>query len=176
MTIKRRDGKSQTPFSEWIRNNPCLDSSNGFSCMDIDWIWHQYLVSGDTIGTRTVNHIMLIEEKTCLADISHAERDSMLILKQALEIADRCGRKFLTARKDKLRVRFWGYFKLRHDGKPFSQHSIIYWNKRKINLDQLEKILQFKLNPRTLISHSDRRHHGPKNLPLFSNESHNAQI
>ncbi|GAG80513.1 unnamed protein product, partial [marine sediment metagenome] len=38
VTTVRRDGKEQTPFSKWTRENSNLDSRKcGLSLMDIDW-------------------------------------------------------------------------------------------------------------------------------------------
>ncbi len=166
MTIKRRDGRTVSGFSEWTRNNPRLDSRRaGVSLMDIDWIWHQYLVEHDHMGKRTVNHILLIEEKSNETDLTFAEKDTMWLIHQALKAAD--GKKFLTARNDKVIVRFWGYYKLRYDGETLDTTSQIYWNKRQIDLGQLEKILLFKVNPDTLSPRSDRRHHCMKPTPLL---------
>lgn len=43
----------------------------------------------------------------------------------------------------------------------------IQWNRFMINLQQLEKILKFELNPITLEPRTDRRHHALEPLPLF---------
>lgn len=167
MTIPRRDARTATAFSEWVRNNPRLDAKAfGLANMDIDWLWHQYLVSTDKIGERAVNHIMLIEEKAGGSDLSFAERDSMLLIDQALKLADSSGKKFKTLRGDRLTVRFWGVFKLRYDGTCLRCAKSIEWNKRQIDLPTLEEILLFTRNPQTLKPHSDRRHH-TKRYPMF---------
>ena len=170
MTTHRRDGKEQTPFAQWVRGNRRLDSKRcGLSWMDIDWIWHRYLSPIDRLGQRTVNHIMLIEEKGHGADLSFAERDTMWILHQAMLYADKCSLKFRTARGDKLAVRFWGYHKLRYDGVDLLDSGVILWDKEAITLRQLEAVLLFDLSPRTLEPRSDRRHHAPGAVPLFIN-------
>lgn len=156
----------ETPFRDWCRHNPRLDSVNyGLSNMDIDNIWHRYLDHNDKIGKRTINHILLIEEKSHGADLSFAQRDTMFLIHQALRDAD--GKKYWTARKDKVIVRFWGYFKLRYDGGTMQNSHNIWWNKKIITLDTLEKILLFELNPLTLQTRDDRRHHAARHFPLL---------
>lgn len=169
MTTPRRDGRIGSPFSDWVRTNPRLDSKKFGVCnQDIDWIWHQYLVAEDTIGKREVNHIILIEEKASASDLSNQQRDTMFLVHQALAIAD--GRKLMTARGDKVMVRFWGYYKLRYSGSCLVCSSELWWNKRPITLETLERVLRFELRPDTLAPLSDRRHH-IKRLPLFGDEN-----
>ncbi len=169
MTSPRRDGKEQTPFSEWVRNNPRLDSRKfGVANQDIDWIWHQWLASCDTIGDRTINHILLIEEKSHGADLSPSERDVMFLIDQVLRKTTT--QRLTTLRGDRVNVRIWGYFKLRYSGETILSSNTVWWNKRIITVDQLEEILRFEVDPRTMQPRSDRRHHTPPPQPLFDRQ------
>ncbi len=166
MTNKRRDGKQQTPFSMWCRANPQLDSLQCcLATQDIDWIWHQYKVKTDRVGTREINHILLIEEKSFGADLTISERDVMFQLDQILSRTNT--ERVMTVRKQWIDVRFWGYFKLRYSGATLPASDTVWWNKTIITLKQLEQILRFEINPRTFAARDDRRHHTPRPLPLF---------
>lgn len=131
--------------------------------MDIDWIWHQYRTTKDRIGKREVNHIMLIEEKSNGADLTFSQRDTMFLLHQALRRIDGFKNlKLKTVRGDKVRVRFWGCFKLQYEGLCLNDAAWIKWNFHDITIEQLEAVLRFELSPITLMPLSDRRHHPPK--------------
>jgi hypothetical protein len=135
---------------------------------DIDWIWHQYRVSHDKIGKRTVNHIMFIEEKPNSCDLSNAQRDTMYLIHQLCLYADKVNsKKFRTLKGDLVRVRYWGYFKLRYEGIEIKHAKWIEWNNKEIDLNILENILLFNISPRTLQPLSDRRHHPIKSQPLL---------
>lgn len=173
MTIIQRDGKPQSSFSRWVRANPRLDSSH--ECVtnhDIDWIWHCYQTRNAPQDLRRVQHIMLIEEKSHAADLTKAQRDVMWFIHQALEYADSKQKmKFQSAmRNDWVRVRYWGYYKLRYDGDDIAVAENVWWNLRLVTLEQLESILRFELNPRTLTQMTSRSHHSPKSLPLFDEQ------
>lgn len=136
--------------------------------MDGDWIVQRYLVHSDRMGARAINHVMFIEEKSNGADLTFGQRDLMFILHQLFRWADRKYKRFKTVRGDWVRVRWWGYFKLRYSGATIEDSEFILWNKRQITLHELEQLLRFELNPRTLRPRSDRRHHASKTaiLPL----------
>jgi len=135
--------------------------------MDVDRIWHQYITTADRQGARTVNHIMLIEEKPHNSCCTFAQRDTMMLLNQALRIADDSGKPLETARGDKVRVRFWGYFTVRYSGEDIGCAEHILWDDKPISLDVLEQLLRFEIHPRTFRRRSDRRHHVHGPLPLF---------
>lgn len=170
MTRIQRDGKPQSPFSEWIRSEPDLDSrKSGVSVMDIDWIWHQYRIKEDKIGKRTINHIMLIEEKPNGKDLEFSQRDTMFLMDQLFKYIDKINNlKWRTVRGEKVSVRYWGYFALRYEGLSLPDATWIKWNKRLIDLDILKKILLFEISPKTLEPYSERRHHPSKENPLLS--------
>jgi len=166
MTTKRRDGRDVTPFAEWVRTNKELDSFR--ACVtnhDIDWIWHKYLVSCDTYGKRTINHVMFIEEKSFGKDLTMPQREIMYLLDQVLRRTKTI--RLYNLQHQEIAVRFWGYFKLRYDGESLPASSWIKWNKNTITTEQLTQILRFELNPRTLKPRSDRRHHKAPDVPLL---------
>lgn len=170
MTNIQRDGKPQSSFSQWVRCNSRLDSF--YECVtnhDIDWIWHCYLTRNAPKDLRRVQHIMLIEEKSHAADLSDAQRDVMWFIHQALEYVDKIGSlKFQSAMKgDKVRVRYWGYHKLRYEGDDIAVADKVWWDNHLIDLEQLENILRFELSPKTLTPIDSRSHHSHRNLPLF---------
>jgi len=168
MTKRRLDGKEETDFASWVRNNPRLDSvKECVATQDIDYVWHKYNTPKDKIGERRLQHIMLIEEKTHGSDLSDSQRDTMWLIDQALKRLDRIpNHQFRSAmRGDWVQIRYWGYFKLRYAD---SLEDGVEWNRRKISLQTLESILRFEVDPRTLRPRSDRRHHAKRGLPLFS--------
>lgn len=168
MTIARRDGKPQSSFSRWVQANPSLDSiREGLSLMDIDWIIHQFREPQDTIGKRQINNIMFVEEKSHLADLSPAERDTMYIIEQLCRDADKQRRRFETLRRDKVIVRWFGYHKLQYAGADIAVSPKIIWDKTEVTLATLEEILRFDRNPRTLHKRDDRRHHTSRQTTLF---------
>jgi hypothetical protein len=165
MTTPRRDGRDVTPSAAWVRANDDLDSIKACVTMhDIDWIWHKYRISEDSIGHRTVSHVMFIEEKSCNCDLTMPQREIMYFLDQVLQ--PRRTYRLRSPRGERIHVRFWGYFKLRYDGETLPESETIWWNKREIGLDTLTRILRFDLDPRTLAERDDRRHHTARPRPL----------
>ncbi len=172
MTAPRRDMRPGTPFSDWVRHNPRLDSKEfGLCNQDVDWIWHQYRTIKDGVGSRTINHVLMIEEKSYSKCLEFSQRDTMYLVHQALSAAD--NKRFRTARGDRVLVRFWGYFLLRYSGTCLNCATEIWWNKRRVDTTTLESILRFDLDPVALkpyLDSSARRHH-IKRLPLFGDEN-----
>jgi len=171
MTAPRRDGQHQTGFAKWVRNVPELDSiREGFSCLDIDWVWHRYMNPSDSIGQRYIQHIMLIEEKSYGAEVGFSQRDTIMLLDQALRHA--VGSKGITAknaRGRKVKLRYWGWNTIQYQGNMTSESEWIKWNNRQITMDELIGLLRFELHPQTLapIDANMRRHHVPP-LDLYN--------
>ena len=64
MTTPRRDD-TQEPWAAWVQRNPRLDSvRDGLCCTNSDLWVHKYRTYVDNVGTRELQHIMLIEVKT----------------------------------------------------------------------------------------------------------------
>jgi hypothetical protein len=166
MTTQRRDGKIIPGFGYWVSHNPRLDAKTyGVANMDPDWIWHKWKTHRDKIGDRTIVHIMLIEEKRCSTDLTLPQRDTMYIIDQILRHTKT--KRLRNVHGELINCRVWGYFKLKYNSDYLETATEIWWNKKKIDLAILEKILLFELNPRTLDPRSDRRHHAERLLPLF---------
>lgn len=80
MTRERRDNGG-TPFGDWLRRHPELDSKFGYDGEDIDgtqrYIWHQY----------KRGYLRLLEIKCCNASQSFAQADTQSIIDQTLRFA-----------------------------------------------------------------------------------------
>jgi hypothetical protein len=164
MTAPRRDGQHLSGFSKWTREEPRIASRLGYAMLDIDFVWHQWLAREDRIGQRTVNHLMLIEEKSRGKDLQMSQRDTMYLIDQAMTDCDKRRLMVRTIRGDKVRIRWWGYHKLRYAGDAPDTSEWITWDKKPVSLDELVAILRFELNPRNLKPLDDRRHHPPKTI------------
>jgi len=163
MTTQRRDGLEETSFARWTRSNSTLDSKNGLAVLDIDRIWHRYRSHVDKLGARKLLHAMLIEEKSNMAELSLDQLETLWIMSQAYD--KRAEWEADTPRGEKVVFRWWGCYCLQYSGSEIMQADKIYWGnfttriKKRITLQVLENILLFNLNPQTLKTRDDRRHH-----------------
>lgn len=166
MTIIRRDG-FESPFSDWIRNEPRLDSiKERLSLTDVDYWIHQYRAKTDKVGDRFIDSIMCVELKTFQRNLPFAQRDTLRIVsavtKQAFRTKDGKVRTIKVDLGNEVRhVRHFGYFMLRLHGDRPDNSEWIEWHGRSVDIDKLVDILRFKINPITLKTRSDRRHHKP---------------
>lgn len=76
MTQQRRDNHS-TEFGIWLRNQPEIDSHEGFDGENLDYVWFQFLEGW----------LITIEEKRYGFSPSKAQKDTHGIVKQMLQIA-----------------------------------------------------------------------------------------
>ena len=85
MTLIRRDGQG-TPFGDWLREQPGLDSSEfQLSITDTDFWSHRFSVKdGNRPVARRIDHIMMVEIKTHRKDIDFAQRDTLSVIDQLL--------------------------------------------------------------------------------------------
>lgn len=67
---------STSPFMRWLREQPALDSANGYIATDLDCVWCNY--------RRRV--VMLIECKSRLASVTYSQRQTLSMLHRALRI------------------------------------------------------------------------------------------
>lgn len=65
MTLQRRNNEG-TQFSEWLRNQPNLDSTLGFIATDIDYVWENY----------KTGKWYFIEEKRHQKDVTQTQRNT----------------------------------------------------------------------------------------------------
>lgn len=158
MTTPRRDGNHADEFRRWVQANPRLDSTKaGLVATDCDLLLHKYKTHYDRCGDRTVQHMMWLEYKQFGAQLSPSQRDTLFMLHQALKTKTRKVKSSITG--DVVTLRFWGVHVLRMSGADPTESSIMFWNKRRINVYDLEQLLRFDINPITLKPMEDRRHH-----------------
>lgn len=161
MTTQRRDNQHRSGFLEWVRGVPDLDSREaGLCAMDIDVIWHQWRDSRDNNGLRRINHLMVIEEKSFGADLTFSQRDTMWITHQLL--VNNPAMQVRNVRGQTVWVKHWGYCKLRYSGARPDDSEWIEWNRRRVTMSQLIRILRFDLRPDTLHRMDRRMNHHAK--------------
>jgi len=166
-------------FSRWIRENPDLKSSDGYSVSDQDYWIHKYKT--DNRG-RDLQLIMLVEIKTLGGQLTNAQRDTLVMADQVMrnrrntptiEHRHQAGNGLLTARSHLagrvVQVRCFGVHVLRFSSLGPDDSEWMMWDKRKIDKDQLTKILRFDLDPDTLRPLELRVHHPDPNrgIPLL---------
>lgn len=177
MTSPRRDG-FDTPFGNWIRNHPGLDSiQERLSVSDSDYWIHRYRAHSDKVGERAVDSIMLVELKTHLADVPFAQRDTLHLVNQLLRRAavgpgGRRRHVVLNGSRhgEKRRVRCYGVHVLQLSGSRPDQSQHILWDGKYLTEDLLVEVLKFERDPDHPMRPVDlRRHHTSekaKNLTL----------
>ena len=159
--------EAERKFLDWIRENPQLDSiSAALSVQNCDVWVHQYKSHADRRGDRRINNLMLVEYKAFGADMSFAQRDTLWIVNQILRPEIGRAKTFKVRGLDpqgKLRprtVHCFGVHKLQIiDGDVPGEGGQIIWDRKAIDVEQLERVLRFDLHPDTLRPRSDRRHH-----------------
>lgn len=168
MTRERRHGADHSPFGEWMRTNPALDSrTNGLTVVDIDWCVHQYA----THGSRAVQNFMFIEEKRYAEIVRPHQMDTIKTINRFFVPS---GRAALSRRVEShmargaVLVRFWGFHLLEFEKSGPEDSKWIRWNRAEVLPTMLEELLTFRRNPRSLEPRDERSHHGgAKQMPLF---------
>jgi hypothetical protein len=74
MTAKRRDGHS-TEFGLWLREQDCIDSSDGFIATNLDYIWTNY----------KTGYFAIIEEKRYASEMRGWQRSIFRKIDSALK-------------------------------------------------------------------------------------------
>ena len=164
MTRHQRNGRPQSPFSDWVRNNPDLEARDGFTATDVDWIWQRFKTHTDKIGDRSLQHMVLIEEKRGLDSLTDSQRDTLYMFHHLLrQIPITKHPSYSTHGRRKITVWWWGVHVLKYsDPHRFQDSDEIIWDKHVVTTDELTKILRFELRPDDVTKpHSDRRHHCP---------------
>ena len=166
MTQQRRDDEHKSEFSKWLRDNKRLDSIHaGLSIIDFDWIIHQYKVRTQHGVERQIQNMMCVEEKRYGKDVSESQRDTLIIIRQILMAGapmkrPKVYRVWSTMGNKYVDVRYFGYHLLQFSGYGPTDSKTIEWDRNKITVEQLEKILRFELSPITLRPRDERSHHG----------------
>lgn len=157
MTTRRRDGEGEA-WAEWIRDNPRLDSvRDGLCCTDSDLWVHRYCTKVDRVGTRELQHIMLIEVKTFGRQVPPAQEDTYHLIDQILRRKDR--KHYKRADGQKRWVRSWGVHYICLSGETPDDSDWITWDGKPVDVQSLEELLRFERHPDSLKPRSDRRHH-----------------
>jgi len=159
---------AETHFGRWIRNNPRLDSRNGYSVVDQDYWVHKF----KTFENREFQLIMCVEIKTMWADLSDAQRDTLHIVNQLMrnrrqtptkDLRYQAGSAPLSAfsvmRKAEVFLRAYGMHVLRFSGLGPDDSKLIEWDGKDIDADILTQIIGFDLDPDTLRPIDLRNHH-----------------
>jgi hypothetical protein len=168
VTILRRDD-GDTPFGDWIRRHPGLDSIRERLCVtDSDYWIHRYRAHADRIGWRAVDLIMLVEVKTWARGVPFAQRDTLSLVHELLRRAGKrpdSRRGFVKVegvpRPGEVRhVRCYGVHVLQLSGaRPDNSESIL-WDGKVLNEDLLVQVLRFDRDPDSPMKGERlRRHH-----------------
>jgi hypothetical protein len=180
--IRNRIVGQDTPFSGWLRMQekelPSKSEYYGFVATDNDYLIHCYQRPIDSIGSRDVQALMIVEVKCGNDRISFAQRQTLYYLNRFANIIK-------DPSTDKI-VRFFGVSFLIMSGTNPEDSKTIRWGRFAKNSDhirfkditkqQLIKLFRFDIHPDSLAPKPFRRHHQtkeimvPVKLPLF-NES-----
>lgn len=167
---------TDTPFGNWTRNHPELDSvRHGITINDQDYMIHKYKTNVDGLGARVVQLMMNTEVKTNGAMPSNTQRQTLFFEHQLLN-KRRTLNDVLSGRKSA--VWHFGCFVLSiPESYPGEYSDTVIWCRfgddgslipSELTVDQLVGVLSFRLNPITLAQLSLRRHH--KKMAVVSTE------
>lgn len=160
----------ETAFGRWIRNNPRLDSRDGYAVTDQDYWIHYYR----TEHGRQFQLIMGVEIKTMGRDLSNSQKDTLHIINQLMrnrrqtptkELKHQAGnspakvRSLMLGREVFLKAYGMHVLRFSHLGPEDSEW--MTWDNKQINAERLTDILAFNLDPDTLNPIDLRNHHIP---------------
>lgn len=135
MTQPRKDGIPQP--TDWTRQIALLPSS-AFCLTDIDLVVHRHY-------PRKVQLLMLIEQKAYNAAVGFAQRDTLSIVNQLLNMSN--GRPVWTGRNECAKALYMGLHVLTFSGRTPLQSQQIFWDDEPVSLDTLVGILRFDYDP-----------------------------
>lgn len=172
----------ETAFGRWIRNNPKLQSSNGYAVTDVDGYVHEYKTIHQFKNeySRDFQLIMDIEVKTRGADLTESQRDTLHIRNQFFRNRNQTPTKklqfqavsavevFSIMNGRRVLVRAYGVHVLRFSGLGPDDSEWIKWDGKEISAEQLTEILAFNLDPDTLKPIDLRNHHTVANINQIS--------
>lgn len=173
MTITQRNGQHSSPFHEWIRNEPQLDSREfNISIQDNDLWIHRFSRRNERVtGRPLLEHIQLVEVKTFDADMPYAQRDTLQVIDTILRLSTTYNHrrrpiKIKDAREGRpgcyRSVRWLGVHLLQLSGARPDISNRILWDKKLVNLEMLVDLLRFDRDPDYPGKWLDtRRHHLP---------------
>ena len=151
----------ETDFERWMRNSRDLDSRKaGIVRFDLDILLHKYLTLEDGKSTREIQCMMFVEVKTFMATPSPAQVDTLSMLNQTMRNrkinihktprpqsigAPRKVKSKLLNREVTLKM-FGGHL-LQLDSSAPDNSSLILWDYKEIDLQQLFELLRFERDP-----------------------------
>lgn len=175
-------------FSRWTRSNPRLDSNTeGIVILNIDRIVHRYKTYISEMQNRQFQCMMFLEIKIHGASLTDAQLDTLDMTNQILRNRRQTPTKPLRHERGRsplsvysaysngiVNLRFYGIHLLRFSGRGPKDSATIWWDKQQIDIETLEALLRFNLDPDTLAPLDLRSHHAArqtKQLPMgFDNE------
>jgi hypothetical protein len=159
----------ETSFGRWIRNNPQLDSKDGFCVIDQDYWIHRY----KTYGNRAFQLLMMVEIKTWNAALSKAQQDTLHMANQVMrnrrqtptskvqwQAGNSITKTYSVMANMEVNLRVYGVHVLRFSGLGPDDSDKIYWDEVLIDKEKLTGLLRFDIDPDTLRPLDLRSHHG----------------
>jgi hypothetical protein len=153
-------------FSAWVRGNRLLPAAE-IVATDTDLWIHRYKTHVDSVGSRNLQSLIMIEAKTRNAKPSDSQRDTLLKIHRTIASP----RQPIYVKKQLIR-NFGVAFLSMSGTSPFNSEQIewgrfcdndsIDWH----SIDQtvLTELLRFDRHPDTLIKNTFRRHHKTRRL------------
>lgn len=184
----KKEHTVETAFGRWLRDQGKkeLKPEDGHIFYDVDllgtlWIAHTYK---DKNYGKDLQFLMAIEVKTFGAEPDPAQRDTLNILGQVMRNRKETPNKknpyiqmnpilnevWSTLSKKRIRIKLFGTHLLQFSGAGPEDSNYILWDRKKINIDQLIKLLKFKIDPDILRPLDLRIHHRKEEPPLFYKE------
>lgn len=131
-----------SPFSNWIRQNPALDSRRcRLDVQNLDYIIHGF--------GRDEIYLMLLEEKQYAGRQSDSQRETHSLIDQALRFASEARAPLRTMRGKKT-LRHFGYHVVRFSQTNPEDSDCILWDGKPIDAKTLTLLLSFVIDPNTL--------------------------
>lgn len=174
MTTPRRSQIEETPFGNWVRNNPSLEAhQHSLTVTDADWIFHKYRATVDGISTRDVQLAMLVETKTFGRTPTKSQQETLFYHHQLLNRKGKVNR----VMQPEITLWHFGVYVLRMDSSRPDENSHCLWGRfgdggtlTWMPLDQatLTQVLRFDRRPDDPRQDlSLRRHHKTRELVVL---------
>lgn len=158
----------ESSFGRWIRENPKLDSKDGYCVIDQDYWIHAY----KTYGNRMFQCLMGVEIKTMGAKLSAAQRDTLFFVDQIMrnrrdtptnKARPQAGSSVVKAKSSMLGrdvvLKAFGVHVLTFSNLGPEDSKWIMWDKKIITQEDLTQLLRFNLDPDKLTPLDLRPHH-----------------
>jgi hypothetical protein len=140
---------AESAFQRWQRENPKLDSREGHVVSDFDFTIHRYRTP--MLG-RSLQCVMFLEVKTRMAKVDGSQAKTLNIMRQIVQNQGKLGKpmQLSDGHGGPIRqVRCFGGFELRLSSTSPEDSEWMEWNRKRITVEQLEKLLRFDIDPIT---------------------------